>query len=102
MIPVQKFVVALLAVSIIFSMLYFSLPWAAGTADAAEFQKQEESDKLAANIRSFAVFGLAPIITGGASVWTVAKIKKASLSRPFPLLVGFAVAVGTLVLVFLL
>jgi len=58
-------------------------------------------DELSANIRSFAIFGLAPIITGGASVWTVAKIKKASVIKPIPLLVGFAVAVGTLGLVLL-
>ncbi len=102
LVPIQKFVIAVFAASIIFSVFYFSLPSAAGTADAEAFQRQEESDKLAANIRSAAVFGLAPIITGGASVWTVAKVKKASIIRPLPLVVGFAVALGTLGLAFLL
>ncbi len=101
LIPVQKFVVALFAVSVIFSVLYFSLPWAAGTAEVEARQRQEGSDEISANIRSVAVFGLAPIITGGVSVWAVAKIKKASVIKPLPLLVGLAVALGTLALVFL-
>ncbi len=102
LVPVQKVVVALFAVSIIFSIFYFSFPSAAGTAEAAARQRQEETDRLSGNIRSIAVFALAPIITGGASVWTVAKVKKASIIRPLPLVVGFAVAIGTLGLAFLL
>ncbi len=100
--PVQKCVVAFFVASIIFSAPYFSVPWAAGTADMEARDRQNRIDELAANIQSFAVFALAPIITGGASVWTVAKVKKASIIRPLPLVVGLAVAIGTLGLAFLL
>lgn len=77
--PVRNFALASIVVSIIFSVLYFSLPLAAGTAEADARMRQEDSDKLSANIRSIAIFGLAPIITGGASIFTIAKIKKASV-----------------------
>ena len=102
MLPVHKFVMVTLALSVILSVFYFSLPWAAGTAEAEARQREELSDELSGQIRSVAVFGLAPIFTGGASIYTVAKVKKASVRKPLPLLVGFAVAVGTLGLVMLL
>jgi len=50
LVPVQKFVVVLFAVSIIFSIFYFSFPSAAGTAEAAARQRQEETDRLSGNI----------------------------------------------------
>lgn len=80
---------------------YFVLGVAAGTAEGEARMRQEQMNQLSKNISSGAIYGLFPVLAGGASILIMTRIDGGPINRPRHWLVGLAVALGTLGILFL-